>query len=148
MVPGISEVLTADHRHGDELLAAAVQAAAGGDWAGCREQFDAFCESLKHHMTIEEQVLFPEFEQATGISGGPTRVMRYEHQKMLELLDKVSGVITAHEESGFRGAAESFAALMSQHSAKEEGILYPMCEQALPELDGEKLAQMLRPSST
>ena len=139
----ISEFLTADHRHGDQLFAAATHATGLGDWAGCRERFDAFHQALRHHMTIEEQVLFPAFEQATGISEGPTRVMRHEHQEMLELLDDVSAAVTASDAAGFRGSAESFTALMSQHSAKEERVLYPMCEGLLPELNGAKLQEMV-----
>ncbi len=144
----ISEFLTADHRHGDELFAAAAQAAERGDWAGCRERFDAFHQALKHHMTIEEQVLFPAFEEATGISAGPTRVMRREHQEMLELLGNVSVAIAARDAARFRGSAQSFTALMSQHSAKEESVLYPMCDQVLPEFDGEKLSETVRHQCT
>lgn len=139
----ISEFLTADHRHGDELFAAAAQAAERGDWAGCHERFDAFLRALKHHMAIEEQVLFPAFEQATGIAAGPTRVMRDEHQQMLALLEDVAAAIAAHDEARFRGLAHSYTALMDSHSAKEENVLYPMCDEALPELSGEKLLEMV-----
>src|SRR3970282_2586083 len=79
----ISEFLTAEHRHGDELFAAASHAVDRNDRPACRERFGAFHESLRRHMAIEEQVLFPAFEQATGIAAGPTRVMRDEHQEML-----------------------------------------------------------------
>lgn len=140
----ISEFLTADHLHGDELFAAAVQAAERRNWAGCHERLDAFHKALTHHMGIEEQVLFPAFEEATGISAGPTRVMRYEHQEMLELLDNLAAAVTARDATRFRVAAEALNAIMTSHSAKEENMLYPMCDQVLPELDGEKLSEMVR----
>lgn len=139
----ISEFLTADHRRGDELFAAAAQAAERGDWAGCRQGFDAFRQVLKHHMNIEEQVLFPAFEEATRISAGPTRVMRHEHQEMRALLDRIAAAATARDAPGFRRAAEPFTALMNQHSAKEENVLYPMCDQALPDMNGDKLREMM-----
>ncbi len=94
----ISEFLTADHRHGDELFAAAAQAAEQGDWAVCHQQFNAFLRALKHHMKIEEEALCPAFEQATGIATGPTQVMRHEHQQMLALLDEVAAAIAAPAE--------------------------------------------------
>ncbi len=139
----ISAFLTADHRHGDELFASAGQTAAGGDWAGCRQGLDAFRQVLKHHMDVEEQVLFPAFEQATGLSAGPTRVMRREHRELLALLDRVAAAVAARDVPGFRRAAEPFTALMNQHSAKEENVLYPLCDQALPDLSGEKLRDMM-----
>lgn len=144
ITPSISEFLTADHRHCDELFAAAAQTAEHGDWAQCRERFDAFHQALKHHMAIEEQVLFPAFEQATGISEGPTRVMRHEHQEMLALLDDVSVAIAAGDAARFRGSVESFTALMTLHSAKEENVLYPMCDEVLPDLSGEELSETVR----
>lgn len=140
----ITAFLTTDHRRCDELFAAAAQAAEHGDWAGCRERFDAFHQALKHHMAIEEQVLFPAFEQATGISEGPTRVMRHEHQEMLALLGQVSVAIAAGDAAHFRGSVESFTALMTPHSTKEENVLYPMCDEVLPDLSGEKLSEMVR----
>ena len=140
----ITAFLTTDHRHCDELFAAAAQAVEHGDWAGCRERFDAFHLALKHHMVIEEQVLFPAFEQATGISEGPTRVMRHEHQEILALLDKISVAIAAGDAARFRGSAESFTALMALHSTKEENILYPMCDKVLSDLSGERLSEMTR----
>lgn len=139
----ISEVLTTDHRLGDEMFAAAAQAAERGDWAGCHERFDAFLRALKHHMAIEEQVLFPAFEQATGIAAGPTQVMRDEHQQMLALLDGVAAAIAARDAARLGAAARSFTTLMSSHSAKEENVLYPMCDEALPEFSGEKLAELV-----
>lgn len=143
MSSGVCERLTADHRHGDELFAAAAQAAERGDWVGCRERCGEFERTLKHHLAIEEQVLFPVFEQATGISAGPTRVMRHEHQEMLALLDRIAAAIAACDAPGFRLAAQPFTALMKLHSAKEENVLYPLIDKALPDLNGEKLSSMM-----
>lgn len=143
MGSGISEGLTADHRQGDELFAAAAQAAERGDWAGCRACCDAFQRALKHHLAIEEQVLFPAFEQTAGISAGPTRVMRHEHQEMLAMLDRIAAAVAACDAPGFRLAAQSFTALMKLHSTKEETVLYPLIDEALPDLSGEKLSNML-----
>lgn len=143
MDSGISEVLTADHRRSEELFGAAVQRAAGGDWDGCRERFDAFRAVLQRHMDIEEQILFPAFEETTGITAGPTRVMRREHEQMLRELDRMSAALAARDAAGFSNSAKSFAELMAGHSAKEENVLYPMCDQALPEGETKKLQAMV-----
>ncbi len=35
------------------------------------------------------------------------------------------------------------ARVMASHSAKEETVLYPMCDEVLPTLNGEKLQEMV-----
>ena len=139
----ITAVLTADHRYQDRLFAAATQAAEQGDWSACHAQFDAFLRALKHHVKIEEEVLFPAFEQASGISGGPTWVMRQEHQPMLAALDRIAAAIAARNTEDFRALAQSFAGLMAAHGTKEEHVLYPLCDEVLPGLSGEKLQKMV-----
>lgn len=144
MGSGISEFLTADHRRSEELFEAAVQRAAGGDWDGCREQFGAFRAALHRHLDIEEQILFPAFEETTGITAGPTLVMRHEHQQMLQLLDRLSAALAARDAPGFSNSAKSFAGLMAAHSTKEENVLYPMCDEALSKGQSEKLQAMVK----
>lgn len=139
----ITAVLTADHRHEDRLFAAATQAAEQVDWFACHQQFNAFLRALKRHMKIEEEVLFPAFEQATGMSSGPTWVMRQEHQQMLAMLDEIAAAIAAHNAENFRALAQSFEGLMAAHSAKEEHVLYPLCDEALPDRSGEKLQELV-----
>ncbi|MBI3937757.1 MAG: hemerythrin domain-containing protein [Betaproteobacteria bacterium] len=135
----ISEFLSADHRRGEELFEAAVQAAGRSDWDGCRSRFDAFRAALRRHMEVEEQILFPGFEEATGITAGPPHVMRHEHRQMLGLLEQLATALSARDAAGFSGCANAFVALMAAHSAKEENVLYPMCDQMLPESTVEKL---------
>lgn len=143
-VTRISEFLTADHRRCDGLFEAAVQAAESADWDGCRRGLDAFRAALSRHMAIEEEILFPAFEAATGVTAGPTRVMRYEHQQMLGLLDQLHAALAARDAQRFADSEKSFTGLMAAHSAKEENILYPLCDEALPGLSGEKLSETVR----
>ncbi|MCC7487295.1 MAG: hemerythrin domain-containing protein [Burkholderiales bacterium] len=139
----ITATLTADHRCEDRLLAAARQAADEGDWSACALHFDAFLRSIKDHMKIEEEALFPAFERASGVSGGPTSVMRREHRQMLTMLDGIAGVLGARDAREFHALAGPFAALMAAHSIKEERVLYPLCDEMLPGLDGEQLTRMV-----
>ena len=141
----ISEFLTADHRRCDGLFEAAMQAAESGDWDNCRRQFDAFRVALRDHMAAEEQVLFPAFEAATGMSAGPTRVMRYEHQQMQELLEGLHAALAARDARRLADCAKPFNALMAAHSAKEENILYPLCDDTLPAAVSDSLqARVMR----
>jgi hemerythrin-like domain-containing protein len=88
-------------------------------------------------------VLFPAFEQASGMSGGPTWVMRQEHQRMLAMLEEIASAIATRNAQDFRALVQAFVGLMTAHSMKEERVLYPMCDEALPDIDGEKLSEMV-----
>ncbi|MBV2236069.1 MAG: hemerythrin domain-containing protein [Sterolibacterium sp.] len=127
----IREVLPPHHKHCDELFSAAEAAAQQGDWAACVAAQTRFAAELLAHLDAEEALLFPAFEEATGMTQGPTRVMRMEHEQMRGLTEQMNQAATAQDAETFAGAAETLLILMQQHNMKEENILYPMCDQAL-----------------
>ena len=80
---------------------------------------------------MEERVLFPQIERASGHSGGPTQVMRMEHEQMRGLFDNLAELIQNESRDEFLGGAETLLILMQQHNMKEEQIVYPMADQLL-----------------
>jgi hemerythrin len=64
--------MTRDHRRCDRLFAAVEEAVAEGDWARAAEIFRDFVQGMERHFRWEEELLFPAFEQRSGITGGPT----------------------------------------------------------------------------
>lgn len=134
-----SAFLTADHRRADALFAAVAQR---GDWAGCRKEFEAFRVALEQHISIEVQVLLPAFEKATDITAGPTRIMRHEYGEMLAMLEMISSTIDERDFARCQATTQPFSALMASHGTKEENVLYPMCDEALPGLTDEALSGM------
>lgn len=127
----ISERMQQHHKHCDEQFAAAEEAVHGGQWAAAERAFSAFVDDLEGHFDAEENLLFTAFERRTGMSGGPTQVMRLEHGQMRGLMDQMRASVEARDASAFAGAAETLLILMQQHNLKEENILYPMCDQSL-----------------
>ena len=55
----LTDFLTNEHRDCDALFADAENAAHEGDLAAAGSAFAAFAESLRQHLAIEEEVLFP-----------------------------------------------------------------------------------------
>lgn len=127
----ISDTMEQHHKHCDEIFAAAESAAAEEDWEAAARAFDSFQATLEAHFGAEESVLFPAFEERTGMTGGPTAMMRAEHEQMRGLLEQMKPAVAAHDGERFGGAAQTLLILMQQHNMKEENILYPMCDQAL-----------------
>lgn len=127
----LSQSLTADHEHCDALFAEAENAAAEGDWPRALEQFQAFTRDTLGHFAREEDVLFPAFERRTGMQGGPTYIMRAEHDQMRNAITAMEQALQARDGPRFLGLSETLLMLMRQHNLKEENILYPMLDQAL-----------------
>jgi len=138
----ISQSMTDDHRRCDKLFADAEAAAADNNWSQARSDFDAFQAAILHHFQMEEELLFPRFEQATGMTMGPTQVMRGEHAQMRELFSEMEAAVIAGQQDRFLGLSETLLMLMQQHNAKEEQMLYPMSDQALAGEAVELLGQM------
>jgi iron-sulfur cluster repair protein YtfE (RIC family) len=127
----IVEFLSNEHRCCDESFAATEEAAQTGDLLRCRTDFRQFQAVMEHHFEKEESILFPAFEQASGNTMGPTRVMRLEHRQMRETLAEMDGALASGDLEDFLGQAETLLILMQQHNIKEEQILYPMCDRFL-----------------
>ncbi|QEL55056.1 hemerythrin domain-containing protein [Chromobacterium paludis] len=133
---GPSEILTQQHRDCDALFADAEQAVRNLGWAAADAGFEAMRADLERHFALEEDTLFPAFEQATGLRQGPTAVMRAEHAQMRGLLDDMAQALAARLRDDYLGLAETLLILAQQHNMKEENILYPMCEQHIADLPG------------
>jgi iron-sulfur cluster repair protein YtfE (RIC family) len=140
----ISQSMTEDHRRCDELFADAESAAVDNDWARAHSNYDAFREAILHHFRMEEELLFPRFEQQTGMTMGPTQVMRSEHAQMRELFEEMEGTVGAQQQDRFLGLCETLLMLMQQHNAKEEQMLYPMTDQALGDAAAGELLEQMR----
>jgi hemerythrin-like domain-containing protein len=126
-----TQILPDHHRHCDSLFVAAEEFAERGDWVAAAPAFGRFHDQMNAHFEAEEQLLFPAFEAATGMTAGPTEMMRYEHEQMRRLLSQLAAACAAHAGDDYAGVAETLLMLMQQHNMKEENILYPMCDQAL-----------------
>lgn len=127
----IQTILQAQHVACDDAFALAETAAERADWPACADAFQRFHAAMTAHFAIEEDVLFPAFEAATGMSGGPTVVMRSEHRQMEGLLAELQAAVAARDGEAYAGAAQTLLVLLQQHNFKEENILYPMCDQHL-----------------
>jgi hemerythrin-like domain-containing protein len=138
-----SHFLAADHHRCDELFAAAEAAVEGGEWTAARSAHQGFVDAMRHHFAMEEELLFPAFEEASGNSMGPTAVMRHEHQQMQGLFAEMGQAMAQQNRDDYLGHAETLLILMQQHNAKEEQVLYPMTDQVLASQQ-EALLQRMR----
>lgn len=138
----IADFLSSHHHDCDEMYASAEAAVARGDWTVAETKGRRFAASLDRHFAMEEEVLFPAFERATGMSGGPPAVMRAEHAQMRDLLGRMDAALTARDATAWLSAGETLLILIQQHNMKEEGILYPMADNVLAPEAGDVVGRM------
>jgi len=126
----IKEFMSQDHADCDEIFAQ-MEEAVGNKSTDALEKFEIFQDSLTNHFKMEEMILFPMFEQKTGMINGPTQVMVMEHEQMRELLSKMESAVEVKDNDKFFGLSETLMILMQQHNMKEEQMLYTMIQEHL-----------------
>lgn len=126
---GLAECLSQHHRYCDRFFASALEAADRSDWQAFARQVAALTGALELHIGFEEGELFPAFEEATGLHGGPTTVMRAEHSEMRDLLHALGAAQPRIDPEGCRAELEHLRTLLQAHNVKEEAVLYPACDQ-------------------
>jgi hemerythrin-like domain-containing protein len=130
-IMNVTNALQDHHKQCDSDFAIAEEAAQNGDWLTCAAAFAKLRDDMHLHFRIEEDVLFTAFEKKTGMTSGPTQVMRHEHNQIIELLKQLEAALQKKNGDEFGGVAETLLIMMQQHNMKEEKILYPMCDDAL-----------------
>ena len=120
--------LTAEHRHCDDLFAALEAAMDKENFEKAKTLFAEYERQMLEHFDVEEQKLFPAFEARTGMTSGPTMVMRMEHSQIRGLLAEMKEAIFHGQPEIFFSLSETLLIMTQQHNMKEENVLYPMCE--------------------
>jgi iron-sulfur cluster repair protein YtfE (RIC family) len=108
----ITEFFEQDHDRLDELFKT-FQQSKRSDFPKAKEAFKEFKFGLQRHIVWEEDLLFPIWEQKTGMSdSGPTPVMRNEHRQIGQQLEAIHQKVVNQ----------------SPDSDHEEQALYPAIE--------------------
>jgi regulator of cell morphogenesis and NO signaling len=105
------------------------------DFARAKQAFREFKFGLQRHILQEENVLFPLFEEKTGMRDhGPTLVMRAEHREIGKRLEALHAWVRAGDVDSDREEASLVEALFA-HNHKEENALYPALDRLLSEAE-------------
>ena len=120
----ITEFFEQDHDRLDELFKT-FQQSKRSDFPKAKEAFTEFKFGLQRHIVWEEDLLFPIWEQKTGMSdSGPTPVMRNEHREIGRQLEAIhQKVVDQNPDSDQE--EQALLDLLGSHNRKEERALYP-----------------------
>lgn len=113
-----------DHDRLDELFKT-FQAVKRSDFAKAKDAFKEFKLGLQRHIVWEEELLFPMWEEKTGmIEDGPTPVMRFEHEQIKQLLDAIHRKVESRDLTSDQ-EEQTLLTVLGSHNRKEERALYP-----------------------
>ena len=130
----VTEYMQSDHRRLDSIFGRFLASVKEKRWDDASGEFREFSLGLKRHIRAEEDILFPVFEEKTGMrDAGPTVVMRMEHKDIHELLDRILKNTDAKEDSRISEDSFTIANLLADHNMKEEHILYPESDSLIEE---------------
>ena len=140
---GLAAFFEQDHRDCDARWADVEELLDTQDIEAARPAWQKFNIGMRRHIAMEEEVMFPAIESAAGMGGGgPTAMMRLEHQQMRGLLDQIGAAMESGDAEQAMDIGDTLLMLVQQHNIKEEGMLYPMAESVLAE-NWAKLAKLL-----
>jgi regulator of cell morphogenesis and NO signaling len=96
--------------------------------------------ALRHHIYLEEEFLFPLLGEADPALRAPVFVMLREHAQIWQSLDALE-----REPGGSAGHAlcRQLASRLLHHNLKEERVLYPRADDALPPAAAGRLRAFL-----
>ena len=128
----ISSWMQNDHVLIDAIAERATAAAEARDGATLEREAGHFLSRLRRHIEMEEGVLFPAFEQRTGMAdGGPSVQMRVEHEQMRPILQQMQDAAAAADGTAWQRAAQALHDILLPHNIKEEQMMYPMLDEAM-----------------
>jgi len=141
----IRSILTREHRACDGLIDVFEASLLQNQWDKAGSLFSEFSASMEHHLSKEEDVLFPAMEQKMGPGMGPVQVMRAEHENMRRLFSEIREDVAQRQSEHCLGLTDTLLMLIQQHNLKEESMLYAMADQILADEQDEMMAQLCAP---
>jgi hemerythrin-like domain-containing protein len=140
----ITNYMRDEHRNCDEIFATAEKAVIDGDFEQAKKEFLHFANETLTHFKKEEESLFLTYEEITGSSEGPTRVMKFEHIQVRGLIGEMAEAVENRDSDAYLSLAESMMILLQQHNMKEEQMLYAMCDRMIPQKRKEEVLATMK----
>jgi regulator of cell morphogenesis and NO signaling len=139
----ISAFFEQDHDRLDALFQS-FQALKRHDFPKAKEAFKEFKFGLQRHIVWEEDLLFPLWEEKTGMSeGGPTFVMRNEHRQIGEQLEAIHRKV-ADQNPDSDHEEQALLNILASHNMKEERVLYPSIDQVMTPEECKEVFQKMK----
>lgn len=111
-----------DHHKYDQMLNECEMAAEMADWKDAVRLFNAFIKDLKLHMQMEDEVIYPLFEQKEADSQSEISELHEEHENLVRLLSDLVSIIKTKNIDHFMDSLVPLHAAMNEHNEHEEDV--------------------------
>ena len=139
----ITKFYEKDHDRLDELFKT-FQRLKRSDFAKAKDAFKEFKVGLQRHIVWEEDLLFPMWEEKTGmVEDGPTPMMRSEHSQIKQLLDAIHQKVEGQNPDTDQDE-QALLNLLGSHNRKEERALYPAIDNVTSAEERETVFQNMK----
>lgn len=115
-----------DHRKYDAALDECEVVAGAGEWKNAIQLFNTFVNDLKLHMRMEDDVLYPVFEEEAGDPEGDIAALAEEHDDIVRLLRDLAYIIKTNDFDHFLESLVPLHKAMIQHNEHEEAVFLSM----------------------
>jgi hemerythrin-like domain-containing protein len=140
----IMQIMESHHKHCDSTYVHAENVLGEGKNDLGMELMRSFIWNMELHFAREETILFPAFEEQTGMTtSGPTQVMRMEHEQIRGVLKEISDCLNEGNVQRIFDLSEAMLILIAQHNSKEENVLYPIIDKYLGQ-EADDIARKLQ----
>lgn len=101
------------------------------DWIAVHKMFQDFLSSYEMHVRLEEDVLFPRYEQRVETSASPTESLREDHTQIFRLARHIQDLLEHGDRQDVANDLSLLYRLLTKHHEKEEEIFLPMASETL-----------------
>ncbi len=134
--------LVHDHSLYEDILFRCQDSVEAGEWDDARQAFKELISHLKSHMAMEEEVLYPAYENKIPSGTGPTASLREEHDQLVRLVSDMNHVFRSRDSAHVLECLGHLEAQMIKHHEKEEDIFLPMASIILDASKEEIIKQL------
>jgi uncharacterized protein (DUF2249 family) len=134
----VLEFMTSDHQRIHRMLERLGELARNGEHKQLTEETGHLATSLRKHVAMEEELLFPVISESLGTLRGPSAVLRDEHIQIFNLIESIQRTAAT---DGYPSLVEQLEDLLVNHSGIEERILYAITDLLLTEQERDELVK-------
>ncbi len=143
-MPEESNWLVHDHRRHEAALTECELAAGAEDWREAVELFRRFVDGLRLHMRMEDEVLYPLFEETCPGVAEDIADLRYEHERLSQLVEELVHVIRHKDFDHLEASLRPLKRIMMEHNAHEELVFRRMSDSPLLQRREEIMERLAR----
>lgn len=136
--------LVHDHSVYEDILFKCQDFVESGEWEEAKRAFNELVDHLKGHMAMEEEVLYPAYENRVKSRTSPTEILREDHDQLVRLVRDMIQVFRSRDTGHVLDCLSHLERQMITHHEKEEDIFLPMASVILDENKEEIIAQLKR----